>query len=202
MDKPKLFGNEDVCAFFPDGRFGRFRSFVDSRLRQATLVSVLCTSEQNPLGECFPGFQLIQVPFGKAWVHLALRGFTVFEESRHARSAGSGAVYLAQSEDGTLGWLLQLIRPWVRTSWHYHTGKTEQFYNLAGACARGQEEEDRVDDTTGCSFVMLPEQWHFLQTTGSPALNLLAITNHNGGDPLSMDDYVYRDFSRPYPPTT
>jgi len=202
VDKPRFFGDDDVCALFPDGRFGRFRSFVDPRLRQAALVSVLCHNNQNPLEDLLTDHRMITVSLGDAWVHMALLGFNVFEGERHSRSAGSQAVYLAQSSDRTKGWLVQHLPAWARTSWHLHTKKTELVVNLAGSCFRGQGVETETVPVVGCSYLVLPTQWHFLCTEDSPAINLLMIADHDGEDPLNTTDYTYRYFTCPYPPTS
>ncbi|MBU0706997.1 hypothetical protein KKG41_01360 [Patescibacteria group bacterium] len=166
-------------------------------------MSVVTRGYQNPFADlASTGYQFLSVKLADGTVFLALKGFEVFNGSNPpTRSDGSGAVYLAQGVGQMNGLLVQWLPPNSRTSWHTHRSKTEWVINLAGSCQRGQNDEGAVVDATDCSYLVLPNQAHFLQTGVLPALNLLVITSHNGGDPLNADDYTYREFDHSYPPT-
>jgi mannose-6-phosphate isomerase-like protein (cupin superfamily) len=113
------------------------------------------------------------------------------EDKRKAKSPTSQAVYIARSEDKMKGLLLQLLMPHSTTSKHYHTMKTETFYNLEGSCILEIQEKNEKREILlrNSYYTVRPNVIHQIRTENEPALTLIKIV----GDPegLSMHDHHY-----------
>jgi len=66
------------------------------------------------------------------FVYLSLNGWEVYADPRLSPSEQSGAMYCAQAEIGSFGFLLQLLPPHSKTSEHWHEERREFYYLLAG----------------------------------------------------------------------
>lgn len=133
-------------------------------------------------------FSMTDVDFGGVYYHLALRGFTVFRSPVPARSAGSGALYIARRVVNMGGFLVQFLPPDSATSCHYHNLTNETYHLIAGKAtivADGKEVRLKQGET----HEIRPKTIHQVRTKVQSSIILIEIVGNPNG--LSMDDHVY-----------
>ncbi len=178
-------------GFESDGN-GQLVSIYDARLTEAKIVCWLSNNgDSGRPANTSSGFTQIDVScFGyRLWVdHQTM---LVYREPRTSASATSAALYLAESRDQRLGWLLQLLPAKLSTSWHHHERRHEVVFNLAGSCRLGVDPSKAEQSITRRHVVLPPGTKHYLVAGLTAAINLLVITGHP--EPLSWQDHHYHD---------
>jgi len=109
-----------------------------------------------------------------------------YEEPMRSRSEDSGAIYLAERDDGVRSLWLQYLPPFTLTSRHFHRLTEEEFHGLEGRCVIEASNGNIVLEN--CSVLIRPGTIHQLRTEETPSLALLEMRNPQG---LNMDDHFY-----------
>lgn len=185
---------------FVSGMPGQTVWVQDSRLTASRAVAILSTDGVEHPGMIEGRFSRVSIPLDGMALWLNVDYFEVFPEPRSSGSKASGALYIAQSRESYLGWLVQMIPPWRRTSWHHHLQRHEQIFNLAGICMAGIGQDRTECAITRHDVYLPPETWHYLCTGSVAALNLLVISGHP--EPLTWEDHHYCEFPDSYPPAS
>jgi len=128
-------------------------------------------------------------------IHLATKGWHIYDPLKTSNSKGSAAIYLARSEDKMNGLLLQYLPPHSRTSAHYHTVQTETYYLLLGKASIETPGATIVLNVPGRSQATIKPgtqsaATHSVITKDLPSLMVIQLVNCPGG--LSMDDHHYK----------
>ncbi len=181
---------DTVRVTFAEGAHGQTVWIHDPRLGTNRAVCIISTKGGDQPQMIEGRFTKVRAPLPSGstlWVNVDY--FEVFPEPRQSGSSSSGALYVAQSRDPDLGWLMQVLPPWSETSRHHHDSRREFLANLCGHCQVELGDQAQAGDLTRRHVDLRPRIIHRFRTNQVGAINLLVISGHP--EPLTWADHHY-----------